>query len=147
MKYILLIVTISLSLAGCQSVTTKSTDAVVTEVAADIKQISPADASLEVAKAYSQFIDVRTPGEYAGGHADRAVNIPLDTLLANIDRLEKNEPVYLICQTGNRSKSAALMLKKAGFDNVLNLAGGTTAWQAADLPMETRSPHEAPKAN
>ena len=122
----------------------KNTDSGVPNVASDIKEISPADAQPAVSKAYSQFIDVRTPDEYAGGHAARAVNIPLDTLTANIDKLEKSEPVYLICETGNRSKKAALMLKDAGFNNVLNIAGGTVAWRAANLPMETKPPHNVP---
>ncbi len=134
-------------LGGCNSPSGKTTDSGISGVAVDIRDISPSEASPEVAKAYSQFIDVRTPEEYAGGHAARAVNIPLDTIATSLDRLEKDEPVYLICQTGNRSKTAATILKKAGFNNVFNVAGGTTAWEAANLPMETRSPHEAPKTN
>ena len=62
-------------------------------------------------------------------------------MTAKLDTLEKNEPVYVICQTGNRSKKAADILKNAGFNNVLNVTGGTVAWQTAGLPMETTSPH------
>ncbi|MBK6751656.1 MAG: rhodanese-like domain-containing protein [Acidobacteria bacterium] len=46
-------------------------------------------------------------------------NIPLDTLAAKLDTLERNEPVYIICQTGSRSKKAAKILKSAGFNNVI----------------------------
>ncbi len=112
----------------------------------EIKEVSPAEAQAAVSKAYSQFIDVRTAEEYAGGHAARAVNIPLETISSKLGTLEKNEPVYLICQTGNRSKKAAAILKESGFNNVLNVTGGTVAWQAAGLPMETKSPHGAPTA-
>lgn len=145
MRFVFLLLTAILFVGACQSASTKNTDSGVPNVAADIKEISPSEAQTAVAKAYSQFIDVRTPEEYAGGHAARAVNIPLDTLTSNLDKLEKNEPVYLICQTGNRSKKAAVMLKDAGFNNVLNVTGGTVAWQAAGLPMENKPPHNIPE--
>ncbi len=144
MKFVA-ILTIAISLfCGCQRASTKNTDSGVQNVASDIKEISPVDAQTAVSKAYSQFVDVRTTEEYAGGHASRAINIPLDTLSTKIDTLEKGEPVYVICQTGNRSKKAAEILKDAGFNNVLNVTGGTTAWQAANLPMETKPPHNIP---
>lgn len=146
MKYILLFTTAMILFVGCQSATTKNTDSGVANVPTDIKEVSPAEAQIAVSKAYSQFIDVRTAEEYAGGHAARAVNIPLDAISSKLDTLEKNEPVYLICQTGNRSKKAAAILKESGFNNVLNVTGGTVAWQAAGLPMETKSPHGAPTA-
>jgi len=148
MKYALsiFITAAILFLGGCQSASTKNTDSGVPNVASDIKEISPVEAQAAVSKAYSQFVDVRTLEEYAGGHAARAVNIPLDTLNSKLDTLEKNEPVYLICQTGNRSKKAAVILKDAGYNNVLNVTGGTTAWQAAGLPMETKPPHTVPPA-
>lgn len=147
MRFVFLLLTAIVFVGACQSASTKTTDSGVPNVAADIKEISPSEAQTAVAKAYSQFIDVRTPEEYAGGHAARAVNIPLDTLSSSLDKLEKNEPVYLICQTGNRSKKAAVMLKDAGFNNVLNITGGTVAWQAAGLPMENKPPHNLPANN
>ena len=143
MKSLLLITATVLILGACQAVTTKKTDSGVPDIATDIKEVSPVQAQAAVSKAYSQFVDVRTPEEYSSGHAARAINIPIDTLTANLGKLEKNEPVYVICQTGNRSKKAAAMLKDAGFNNVLNVTGGTTAWQAADLPIETLPPHGA----
>jgi len=144
MKYLGFLALSLLALTGCQSASIKNTNSGVPNVAVEIKEVSPADAQKAVSKAYSQFIDVRTPEEYAGGHAARAENVPLDTLTVNFDRLEKNEPVYIICQTGNRSRQAAGILKEAGFNNVLNVTGGTVAWQAARLPMETKPPHGAP---
>ncbi|MBK6725025.1 MAG: rhodanese-like domain-containing protein [Acidobacteria bacterium] len=109
--------------------------------AAEIKEGSPREVQQAVSKAYSQFIDVRTPDEYATGHAARAENIPLDTLTASFDKLEKNEPVYIICETGNRSSQAASILNDAGFKNLVNVTGGTVAWKSAGLPVETGSPH------
>lgn len=146
MKYISILAIAIFFVAGCQSAATKNTDSGVPNVASDIKEVSPSQAAPAVSKAYAQFVDVRTAEEYAGGHAARSINIPLDTLTSKLDTLEKNEPVYLICQTGNRSMQAAQILKDKGFNNVLNITGGTVAWQAAGLPLETKPPHSIPPA-
>ena len=100
-----------------------------------VSEMSPQEVRPAVEAAYSQFIDVRTPEEFASGHAYRARNIPLDSLMQHLDKLEKNEPVYLICQTGKRSMKAAQMLNDAGFPQTVSIIGGTTAWQQAGLPM------------
>ena len=102
-----------------------------------VNDISPSDALPRVEAAYSQFVDVRTPEEYAAGHAVRARNIPLNELPAKLDHLEKNEPVYLICQSGRRSKEAAEILTANGFKWVFNVTGGTNEWTARGLPTET----------
>jgi rhodanese-related sulfurtransferase len=146
MRDTVLFIAAILVFAGCQGAPVRTTDSGVPKGPSEIKEVSPSEAGPEVAKAYSQFIDVRTPEEYSSGHAARSVNIPMDTLPAKLDRLERDEPVYLICQSGGRSGTAAQMLKAAGFNNVLSVRGGTTAWEAADFPMETKSPHEGPAA-
>ena len=107
--------------------------------ASSANEIKPADALPKVQEAYAQFVDVRSPEEYAAGHATRAINIPLNELPANLDRLEKNEPVYLICQTGRRSKEAADILTKSGFRWVFSVTGGTAQWQADGLPIDSPS--------
>ena len=144
MRVALILVSFAFLFSGGQKTAKKRTDAGVQTSSATVREAPPVEPQAAVSKPYSQFIDVRTPEEYSGGHAARAVNIPLDTLMASLDRLEKNEPVYLICQTGRRSGQAAEMLKGAGFSNVFNVAGGTTAWQSANLPMETKPPHTVP---
>jgi rhodanese-related sulfurtransferase len=152
MRYFMILLAAALLVAACSRAPVAKTDSGVPNAPTDIKEISPTEAQAATSKAYSQFIDVRTPEEYSGGHAARAVNIPLDTISANLnipldtisanlDRLEKNEPVYLICESGRRSQLAAQTLKKAGFNNVLNVAGGTAAWRAANLPIENQPPH------
>ena len=104
-----------------------------------VNEIEPAEALPRVQQAYSQFVDVRTPEEYAGGHAVRAINIPLNDLPAKLDRLEKNEPVYVICQSGRRSKEASEILNRNGFKWVFNVTGGTDEWAARGLPIETQA--------
>lgn len=125
-----------LTLASCRSAPTKTTDSPDIVKENGVTEISPGEARPAVEAAYSQFIDVRTPEEYATGHAYRARNIPLDTLTANLDKLEKNEPVYLICRSGSRSKKAAQILVENGFPQAISIAGGTEAWKSAGLPMQ-----------
>ena len=84
------------------------------------------------------FIDVRTPGEFSSVHAERAVNIPLDSLATDprIAQCGKDRPIALICQSGGRSRRAMEQLRAAGFQNVSDIGGGTAAWIAAGLPVE-----------
>lgn len=129
-------------LTGCQSTVTNTAVKADPNAPAEIRDVSVTDAQAAVSKAYSQFVDVRTVEEYAGGHAARAINIPLDTIAAKAGTLEKNKPVYLICQTGSRSRKAADVLKAAGFRTIFNVTGGTVAWKEASLPMENDAPHK-----
>ena len=135
---LLVLSTIFLAVAassGCTTAQRQNIDAppVVTQVG--ISELSPEQARPAVEAAYSQFIDVRTPEEYNEGHAYRAVNIPLATLQQNFDRLEKDEPLFVICRTDNRSREAAKILADAGFRQVVVITGGTNQWQAAGMPM------------
>ncbi len=72
-----------------------------------------------------QLIDVRTPGEYQGGHIRQAKNIPLQRITSFKGKPEK--PVYVICQSGMRSKQASKELKKMGYQAV-NVRGGMNQW-------------------
>ncbi len=69
------------------------------------------------------LLDTRTPGEYARGHVDGFINIPVDDLRANIGQLDVTKPVYVICQSGLRSYIATRILAGNGFD-ACNFAGG-----------------------
>ena len=138
--FIYFVVIASFVFVACEGPPARTTDAPELAVKDGVSEMSPSEASPGTAAAYSQFIDVRTPEEYAGGHAYRAVNIPLGTLQQNLDRIERNEPVYLICATGRRSMQAAQMLNAAGYPRVVSIAGGTAAWREAGLPMDPVPP-------
>ncbi len=142
MKIMTVILGLIMLLTGCQSTVTNTAVKADPNAPAEIRDVSVTDAQAAVSKAYSQFVDVRTVEEYAGGHAARAINIPLDTIAAKAGTLEKNKPVYLICQTGSRSRKAADVLKAAGFRTIFNVTGGTVAWKEASLPMENDAPHK-----
>lgn len=135
MRLIVVLTVMVLSLGGCQrSVTTMDTPPPSTSTTA-ITDIEPAAAAPKTQEAYAQFVDVRTAAEYKAGHADRAINIPLDTLEKNLDLIEKNEPVYIICETGRRSKEASEILAKNGYTMIYNVTGGTAEWRSQGLPM------------
>jgi rhodanese-related sulfurtransferase len=71
----------------------------------------------------AQIIDVRTKGEYQGGHIKGSVNIPLQSLGNNLARIRKDKPVITCCASGMRSGSAKGFLKSKGFTEVHNGGG------------------------
>ncbi len=99
--------------------------------------ISPADYVSTFAESEQDhvLIDVRTPGEFAEGYIDGAVNIPLDQLASRLSEVPQDTPVVLYCRSGNRSNQAAGVLAQAGYTNVYDL-GGVLGWQAAGLPLQ-----------
>ncbi|NDJ84413.1 MAG: rhodanese-like domain-containing protein [Chloroflexi bacterium] len=82
------------------------------------------------------LIDVRTPFEFARGHLPGAINIPLNQLQFQADKVPTDKPVVFVCATGTRSADAAYAFANAGFDNVYNLAGGTMMWMMNGLPLD-----------
>ena len=69
------------------------------------------------------ILDVRTSSEYKTGHIEDSVNIPLQILLSNLAKLEKNKPIITCCASGIRSISAKNILKSKGFREVYNGGG------------------------
>ncbi len=77
------------------------------------------------------LVDVRAAGEYEALHIEGAVNIPAPDLRTRHGSLKKSRPIAVICSTGHRSSLSASLLKRAGFANVCNVAGGMTGYSAA----------------
>ena len=69
------------------------------------------------------IVDVRTKGEYAGGHIKGSVNIPLDQLSNQMGRFAKDKVIITCCASGMRSASARSVLKSAGYTRVYNGGG------------------------
>ena len=75
----------------------------------------------ELVKNGAVVVDVRTKGEYAGGHVNGSLNIPLDQLKSNLKKFKSKEQVIITCcASGMRSASAKSVLKSAGYSNVHN---------------------------
>lgn len=85
------------------------------------------------------LIDVRTPVEYREVHAEPARLVPLDALdpgaVMEARDGAADEPLYTICRSGSRGRQACELFHAAGFANVVNVEGGTQAWEQAGLPV------------
>ena len=88
-----------------------------------------------------QLIDVREAHEYTGelGHIAGATFIPLNELPKQLEKLDKDKPTVTICRSGGRSAQAVVILERAGFTKVANLAGGMIDWNEHGLPADARS--------
>lgn len=89
-----------------------------------IKNLLGIDPKVDMAELINNgavIVDVRTKGEYAGGHVKGSLNIPLDQLSGNLKKFKnKEQPIITCCASGMRSGSAKAMLKNAGYTNVHN---------------------------
>ncbi len=83
------------------------------------------------------LMDVRTPGEYAEGHIQDAVNINVTAsdFEKNIEKLDKDQPVLVYCRSGHRSQKAAKLLQQHGFSKIYELSNGIMGWQSAGFPV------------
>ena len=83
------------------------------------------------------LVDVCEPNEFAAGHAAGSRNVPLGQLEGSKDLPgNKTLPELLICPTGARANRAVGVLRKAGYEKAVAVAGGTAAWREAQLPVE-----------
>ncbi|GAA1470295.1 rhodanese-like domain-containing protein [Microbacterium thalassium] len=84
-------------------------------------------------------IDVRTPGEYAGGHLEGAVNVNLQSPTFQEDILEYDlDGEYVVyCQSGNRSSQAVAYMDQAGFEDVTDAGGVSEASKSTGLDIVT----------
>lgn len=80
-----------------------------------------------------KIIDVRSPEEFRTGAIPGAINIPTTQVLQRRDEFISPEPVYVICQSGSRSKLVALTLRAQGITNLVNVSGGMSAWDQLGL--------------
>ncbi len=83
------------------------------------------------------LLDVREPQEYLAVHAVNAKLMPLGQVGARLQEIEayKDKPVAVICRSGRRSAQAVSILQEAGFTQVVNVQGGTSAWVEAGLDV------------
>lgn len=123
MKRLILIFFLSLSVIGVS--------------AQDVVEWTPAQISAKLkTTAPAIVLDVRTPGEYAQGHLAKAINMDVNApgFEQNIQKLDKSKPVYVYCLAGVRSRQAAVILKRKGY-NAVSMSGGIQSWTAAGLPV------------
>lgn len=81
-------------------------------------------------------LDVRTQEEWNAGHIPGSHHIELSQLESNLKQLPNNQPIALLCRSGQRASLAASLLQKYGFSAVMNIRGGIQAWKQAGLPLK-----------
>jgi glyoxylase-like metal-dependent hydrolase (beta-lactamase superfamily II)/rhodanese-related sulfurtransferase len=102
----------------------------------DIEDITPQELNAMLGNGIGLIlVDVREPWEYRLGHVAEATLIPLGDLASRVDELDSSQPVAVICQSGNRSQSAAALLGQKRSEKTYNVLGGTAAWQSAGFPL------------
>lgn len=103
-----------------------------------VKEVNTAGALQLINHKNALVLDVREPGEYGAGHILNSRLIPLSKLRERMGELEKHkdQPIVVVCRSGNRSGTACHLLGKQGFGQVYNLAGGVQAWQKLNLPLK-----------
>ncbi len=69
-------------------------------------------------------VDVRTPGEFSGGHVKNSINIPVDKLSAKVDELKnKKKAIIVCCASGGRSSAAKKILQSSGVEQIFDAGG------------------------
>lgn len=139
LSFLALLLFISLTAGGCNTVTGEDTDTV--SPAAQVYDIT-------VQKAFNLMqenagnldfiiLDVRTPEEYSEGHIEGAINIDYyaDDFENKLDELDKGKTYLVYCRTGSRSASARDIMTDLGFKNIYNMTGGISDWQSAGYPI------------
>jgi thioredoxin len=89
-----------------------------------------------------QILDVRTPGEYEGGHIKGALLADWNNreeFKRRIQFVDKNKPVYVYCLAGGRSAAAAKEMRANGYEKVYELSGGINAWKADNKPLQGKT--------
>jgi len=102
-----------------------------------IQSVDAAAFSTQAETAGVTVIDVRTAGEFAAGHVEKAINIDVEdgNFEAGIANLDKTKTYAVYCHSGRRSIIAANTMVDAGFTSIYNLDGGIIAWESAGYPL------------
>ena len=128
---------------GCTKLAARQVQVLLSDGRANLARdgslwVGTANGAAHIADGRVQVVDVRDASEFndALGHIASARHIPLAELAARSAELDPARPVVAVCRSGTRSAQACVLLGKAGFTQVANLAGGMLRWQAERLPVE-----------
>ena len=104
---------------------------------ASYKALSSKDAEAYIKTDKPLILDVRTPREYAMGHLENSILIPVQEFQKRISELDihKNNAILIYCATGNRSTVASKILIDAGFNKIFNLRHGIADWAKNSYPI------------
>lgn len=94
----------------------------------------PAEQLASLLPADAVVLDVREPGEWAAGHIETAVHIPIGQVTRRLGEIPQGDPLYVICRSGSRSARVADFLRAQG-THAVNVTGGMQDWAAVGKPM------------
>jgi len=106
-----------------------------------VQNVNPSDAAKLIKSNNNNpgfmIMDVRTPGEFASGHLQGAINLDLnnDAFESKTGQLDKSKTYLVYCRSGHRSSKAVSMMKEKGFKSLKNLDGGISQWIEENLPV------------
>lgn len=93
-----------------------------------LRELTPQQFGAELKEGKNKLVDVRETHEFKQGHIAGAVNIPLSQLSGRLNEIQGDQPVYLYCKSGMRSKQAAKQLSQSGHSQIAHLRGGIMSW-------------------
>lgn len=140
---------LTIGLSGCSSDSATSDTAQAAEVA-DVQgpaapvaapdapvRVGVAEFAGVVASPGVTIVDVRTPEEYAQGHIDGAVNIPVEypDFMDRVSELDPSGTYAVYCRSGNRSQPAVAGMASVGINGIYELESGTTGWTSEGQPL------------
>jgi rhodanese-related sulfurtransferase len=99
--------------------------------------LSPTEATIWMNRRKAGVLDLRPESAFKAGHLPGAKHVPANEIAARVEKLklDRKNPLILVCETGIYSRKAISEVKKLGFIEVGILDGGVQAWQAAALPL------------
>jgi rhodanese-related sulfurtransferase len=99
--------------------------------------LSPTEATIWINRRKAGVLDLRPESAFKAGHLPGAKHVPANEIAARVEKLklDRKNPLILVCETGIHSRKAISEVKKLGFIEVGTLDGGVQAWQAAALPL------------
>jgi rhodanese-related sulfurtransferase len=101
------------------------------------KGLSPTEATIWMNRRKAAVLDLRPEDAFKAGHLPGAKHVSFNEIAAKIEKLklDRKNPLILVCETGLSSRKAIAEVQKLGFAEVGTLDGGVQAWQAAALPL------------
>lgn len=84
------------------------------------------------------MLDVREPHEWQFCHIEGSVHMPMRSVPARLEELDRDAPIVCVCHHGGRSMQVAMFLERAGFAKLYNLQGGVNAWAGEIDPAMPR---------
>ena len=101
------------------------------------KGLSPSEATIWINRRKAAVLDLRPESDFKAGHLPGSKHMLVERIAAGVDKLklDRKNPVILVCQSGISARKVVPELKKLGFSEVAVLDGGVQGWQAAALPL------------